>query len=424
MAPTTLFICTVGGTPEPVVATLLHWQPGRVSFVVSKDTEKNVKVALEKSAQAGFPLGPGQYEIITVDDPQSLDACVHAMRKLKAEASKWRSRGEDYETVVDFTGGTKCMSASMALVAHTWRCRFSYVGGTERTKDGVGIVIDGKESVLMTPNPWDSLGYQVIEEAVTLSLHHHYAAAVAILDDTFKRMSSSVAKSEAQAFRGLLNALALWERFEHKEAREEFSRLKARANDLHSALGEDTAHTVFNWIETAACPHLHAILDSGGKANRAWVLDLLANAKRRIEEGRLEDAVARLYRAIETIAQVRLRENHGLENTAKIRVDELPSGLRKKWQSYARDDGTLQLPLRSQYEVLAEYGDPLGSAFKELGLADHEKSALNARNQSILAHGFSPASVKTVNELYTAALRLAGIEETKLPQFPSLKEKD
>ena len=35
--------------------------------------------------------------------------------------------------------------------------RYSYIGGRVRTKDGLGLVLDGSEALVQSPNPWDVL---------------------------------------------------------------------------------------------------------------------------------------------------------------------------------------------------------------------------------------------------------------------------
>jgi len=76
------------------------------------------------------------------------------MRKINGLASNWCPVPI---FVADFTGGTKTMSVALALATVQAVGRYTYVGGTERTKDGPGMVVDGKERMLHQANPWDAL---------------------------------------------------------------------------------------------------------------------------------------------------------------------------------------------------------------------------------------------------------------------------
>jgi CRISPR-associated protein (TIGR02710 family) len=115
--------------------------------------------------------------------------------------------------------------------------------------------------------------------------------------------------------------------------------------------------------------------------------DLLLNAERRSQRGRYDDGVGRLYRALELLAQVRLKLAYGLK-TENIDRSKLPE---KVAQRYAKVEGKLQMPLHRSYELLTELdNDSLGNSYQS-----QEKdlqNILQIRNKSLFAHGFSPIS--------------------------------
>jgi len=47
-----LLMATVGGSPEPLVASLLHWRPARVVFIVTPQTRDSVPGAIVPDVQA------------------------------------------------------------------------------------------------------------------------------------------------------------------------------------------------------------------------------------------------------------------------------------------------------------------------------------------------------------------------------------
>ena len=108
---------------------------------------------------------------------------------------------------------------------------------------------------------------------------------------------------------------------------------------------------------------------------------------RRADEYKYDDAIARLYRAFELIAQIRLN-TYGL-NSSDLDVnvlleknvsEEFINDLEK-----TRVDGKIRIGLIKDFEVLAELGDDLGKYFIE------NRNKINnltiKRNNSILAHG-------------------------------------
>lgn len=418
-----LLICTVGGSPEPLVASIKHWRPKRVLFLPSKETEPFVaEKILPLAQQEGAGVGPGNYEVFPVPDAQSLVACIRGTaRQIGDEVRRWLKRGDDFGVVVDFTGGTKCMTGALALQAHQWPCRFSYVGGTERTKDNVGVVVAGKEILLYDQNPWDSLGYQAIEEANLLFDRRFYAVAAAQLEDALPRVSDPTVKRELATLKVLAEAYSAWDRFLHRDARHHLEQAQKNANDLLGIFGTQSGHNLSEIIR-GHLAHLIALCEAAVPA-QGLVHDLLANAQRRAEEGRYDDAVARLYRAVEAMAQIRLREAHGIADSGKVSVDQLPPALRETWSRKA-DGGFLQLGLQDAYALLKELGDSLGNIFFTLEWHDRERSPLVGRNQSIFAHGFAPVGEKVFHSLWKGCLQLAAIEEEELPQFPRLGRKD
>ncbi len=414
----TLLICTVGGSPEPIVASLKRWTPARIRFVPTRETSDQISAGVVPLATSeGISLDPGRYDVLELADSQDLSGCVDALRQLTPIVEQWLSRGEDFQVVVDFTGGTKCMSAALALQAHRWRCLFSYVGGSQRTKDGVGIVISGREQVLHAHNPWDALGFQAVEEFVTLFDRQAFVAAAALAERATKNVSEPSRKRELNALKLMADAYDAWDRFDHKGAMNKLLELAKYDNDLRALLGEIKAEQ----IQIATHRHrdyLHALLE-GGSPSLHYVIDLLANARRRKSEGRIDDTVARLYRAIESLAQIALAERHAIANTKQVPLDRVPESLRGQWASRA-DQGNIFLGLQDAYALLHDLGDELGRQFMQLQLHDRQRSPLTARNQSILAHGFERVSDKVFEQLWDAATKLAGIQADGLPSFPSL----
>lgn len=410
-------ICTVGDNPNPIVASLEHWRPERVCFVHTPQTKIRISENIvPKVQEKGLDLDAGRYDLFELLDCENMEKCLEQLRELTPEVIKWKERGSSFKVIVDFTSGTRCMSVSMGLQASRWPCMFSYVGGTERTKGGVGIVIDGKERIVCNANPWDILGYQAIEDFTVLFDQRAFKAAADAVEKAKMNVSSRTRKRELAVLEQFAKAFDAWDRFLHKKSYEMFENVAKSANDLRAALGSTKGNNVLNATERVLV-HL-AELCKAAPPSRYHVFDLLANAKRRKDEGRFDDAVARLYRAIEAMAQVALKE-HGIESTENVPLERIPESLRAEWASQA-NEGVVTLGLQDAYKLLMSLEDPLGKKFQSLGLND-KKSPLVARNRSILAHGFESVSENAVKQIWKAALSLADIEEQDLPVFPTLR---
>ena len=409
-----LLICTVGGTPEPVVAAVRHWKPARVLLVHSIDTKPSAESV---SKEPGL-LQPGAWDTVELHDAQDFGDCVRMMRGLDQQIGAWRRKGPEYDVIVDFTGGTKCMSAALSLVSRRWPCAFSYVGGTERTKGGTGIVVSGKEQTLVTQNPWNALGYQAIEDACLLFDQHAFLPAAKLLDETRKAADDDAVKRRLSTFHQLCEGYGLWDRFQHKDAVQRIANVLKNATDLQAVLGSSRSEPVVRIIKQ----HHQALQTLVAQPrSRAMIADLMSNARRRKHEGRYDDGVARLYRAIESFAQLALAERYEIPSTDDVALERFPESLRARWESRA-ENGKLLLGLRDAYVLLDELGDSAGKSFKDLGLHDPQRSPLTARNQSILAHGFQPVGHNVFDQLWSAAATLGDFTEAELPTFPRLAE--
>ncbi len=414
----TLLVCTVGGSAEPIVATLKRWKPVRIQFVPTNETRDLIETLIIPMAKSeGVSIDPGRYDVIELKDGQDFAACVNTLRLLLPVVDEWLSRGEKHQVVADFTGGTKCMSAALALQAHRWRCVFSYVGGSERSKDGVGVVVSGGEQVLHIHNPWDSLGFQAVENFIALFDQLAFASAALVADQAMKNAGDQSRKRELNALKVISEAYDAWDRFDHKLASSKLNDLDKYHNDLVAILGQGMKDRLCAIIKQHQ-NYLQKLLNTASPSME-YVNDLLANSLRLKKEGRIDDAVARIYRSIESLAQVALSDRHNIPSTKSVSLEKIPEALRSQWASRA-EKGAVFLGLQDAYILLESFNNDLGFKFKRLGLHDRERSPLTARNQSILAHGFERVSDKVFDQLWKAVLDLAQISEAELLLFPQI----
>ena len=424
-----LLIATVGGTAEPLVASIVHWKPAKVVFVPSRGTVDKTKSVLKLLCNKQYRLGEGEYEELVLSDEQDFSKCVQEMRfGLKVMVKGWVSRSDHHGCVVDFTGGTKCMSAALAMVARTCRTvQFSYVGGSRRDKDDVGIVISGKEQVVQSANPWDVLGYQVVEGAVVAFNHHDYGEGAQWLVEARNNTKTGRLKKELSALAEFMEGYNLWDRIKYAKASRKFLECDKSLNDLAAVLeGIVGRMELQQQLDKAKCrleKLKGSIIEPPSSCTHELLEDLMANAERRKKEGRHVDAVARLYRAVELAAQLRLWKEYRMD-TARVPLEELPESMRRRLKSSV-EDGKVKIALLDAYELLNSKGDDLGRIFTDELKWNAKESPLTERNQSIAGHGFSPVSHKTTERLWKGLLQLAGvidIKEDQIFRFPKLGE--
>lgn len=414
----TLMIVTVGGSPQPVCASVKKHDPDKLIFVMSAESkaesEKPDDGLISILKREWHKYDEGRIDRIIVPNHQDIGSCIRKNRELNKVYKDWCLR-PDASVIVDFTGGTKCMSAALYAVAHAWDCKISYVGGAKRDKNDVGIVIDGKEQFVFDANPWHAFGYQASSAAISLFNAGAFDQARAVLEKYRKGMREDTPfRSELTAFIKLCEMYHDWDLFAYKKALESLDQLSRNTNNLKVTLesGEDMDRAV-----TCSRGILNTIMND----RFALIRDLVSNAKRRIHAGRYDDAVARMYRAIEAYAQLSLR-SHGIEDTAKVSLDKIPPPLRANYERNANKEGTIKIALQNAYELLGAFDAPAAKRFRELGFAGKD-GFLSVRNLSLLAHGFEPVSRDYAeSKLFPRVLELIGLKDVDIFVFPRLSE--
>jgi len=404
-------VLSVGGSPAPVIASLNAQQPEFVCFFVSAES----RASLDGHILPGLRYRPRHHDWIETPSAEDLLLCCQVLaRGLPPIAAKWNVPLKDF--VADYTGGTKTMSVALALATIQSVGRYSYVGGTERTKDGLGVVVDGKERILHQANPWDVLAVRARQRAALLFNRGRYEAAEEEL-----RAVADLASSEEQTLcRGLAtltHGYAEWDRFEHGQAQETLSRA-LRTLDPFAAGRSEAAWTDLARRVRAHSEWLQTLKGADGGALR--VADLIANAKRRGDlEARYDDAVARLYSALEMAARVRLKCAYHIR-TSEAQVEQLPAELRDEYERrYRTPQGHLELPQFAAYRLLRSLHDELGQRYTA---RDAEiKRLLNTRNSSILAHGDRPVSGSLYRQLSSLVMDVVAVREEDLPAFPQVE---
>lgn len=133
---------------------------------------------------------------------EDLEDCIITLQALQQAIRNWRQRGG--EIVIDITGGPEPLSAALALVARKWPCDLSYVGTSEHTMDGVGVTISGKEFRIRSRNPWNTLTYQVAEDALSLADAGNFAAASTLVANARDRAEAVYTKRALETLTDLL----------------------------------------------------------------------------------------------------------------------------------------------------------------------------------------------------------------------------
>jgi CRISPR-associated protein (TIGR02710 family) len=392
-----ILMLTVGSSHQPIITAIRSLQADRVVFicssgnkgsqtqVIGEGTPCEVKRGTEvierlpnipKQAGLGDRFDPTR-DVILIQEPDDLSECY---QRASSGIQSLQREFPDAQIMADYTGGTKSMSVGLAMAALDYQATL-YVTTGNRTN--IIKVERGELTAQAVVAPL--VAQRTIEQFLPIVLQqYNYPAAIGEL----KRLLSSMAlpsetRRQIQDLYACCSGLDAWDRFEHDEAlqlletqmrRSEIRQLVIFLKQVISSRGQiDQKFDISNGTNG----HDYEI-----------VQDLLLNAERRATQERYDDAVGRLYRAIELLAQIRLLKSYSIK-TGDVETQQLPESLREEYEKMRSPKGKILLGLRNSYELLSKFDDePLGQLYLEN--ANRIINALETRNNSLFAHGFQP----------------------------------
>ena len=399
-------IATVGGTADPVVVTIDQSRPDFVLFIVSEGSRETAELVVEASELEPPPL----CDYWEISDPQNF---VTSYDEIRQGTEDWLAkRGLDpREVTADITGGTKVMSAAFALAGVERFREFTYVGGSERNKGGLGVVRNGTEYVVSTLNPWDTYAVRNLERANGLLAEYHAGLA--------GQQLRSAAETCSPEFRErLLRFAALAEKFDETD-RFHFTSLPTYLNGRNYRELAAEFPELERWAEHGTAVGAD-FSDESRTPGRPTLLELLANARRRARQARYDDGVVRLYRAVELYGQQLVKQAFGAE-LGRLSIESIQEHQRDSFHS--RFSQSLR---KNRYELgVADLYQSLrfcnGRNLRDKRIIYTKiRTGLKDRNDSFLAHGVRPVSENDFNTLWNGVTRDLNIQEHDLPAWPRI----
>jgi CRISPR-associated protein (TIGR02710 family) len=407
-----IMLMSLGGTPEPLIKSIAATRPEKIVFLAS-----HVSTPLSGQIFKSLDFKPATEFVIT-EDPNLLYECYRAARGCVERIRK--SGHSPDEVLVDYTGGTKVMTAALILATVGLKYSFNYVGGELRNKNGLGTVIDGQEKMFAEMSPWSVFAEEERRQVKTLFNHRRYFSVKEIIDNARKRELPRQIRDYFNFVLPLSEGFLKWDQFEHVAA---FDFLKSG----HAVLS--------NYIDTYPEPSLEPfsanVLECIGrlqeimsqtcgmnKFHLVMIGDLLNNARRKIEDKRHDDAAARIYRALELYGQVIFEEVAGCGND-RVKLEIIPEKLKKEFQRKYQDphSKSLKLPLSATFGYLKVMGHEAGNRFFDR--LKQIKNIQSNRNDSILAHGIRPVSEKAVTSIFKTVSEFVEFKDSfNFPNIP------
>lgn len=413
-----VLILTVGGACQPIVKSIKQNKPDYVYFLCSDDNENSKgsyttvngtgkvcggnpafsKPHTDMNIVTQTTLG-GNYEIIKITNPDNFNDCYQRSSEILKEC---KTKFPEFDILMDYTGGTKSMSSGLVLAASIYpEVIISLVAGQ---RSDLIKTIDGTEQIrLFKVNNAYLNSY--LSKAELLLKNRDYPSVISLLEDLLASYSDIPENLRQQVNSYIMEAKAFdyWDKFEHDKAYLCFSskEIKKKYADMLDCLrkimiSRSNMDKSFD-LEKAG-------LKSGLEVTGFEIVyDLILNAERKEFKENFDDAVARIYRALELFIQIHLKEQFGLE-TADINLGKLPNGvLKEKWEKFYNND-KIKIGLLDAYQLLG-YINPEDLVFMHFEkIRSRILSVLEARNNSILAHGFQSITFSKYRDIKEIAL--------------------
>lgn len=425
-----ILVLTVGTSVEPIIKTIDDQKPVNLVTIASEQTKDKLDIIFDKCEWKGIK---NKDEII-IPDADNIVECARVIRKDIKKFLNKRDVPQIFRFYADITGGTKAMVAALTLVMIEYNCKFSYVGGSQRDPEKRHIVVSGTEIVKIMDDPWDAMGMRFAKNLTTAFNAGNYGTALRLA----KERCSTISKESKQIYLGienLMEAFCAWDRFEYDQAVNNFNNAYikfAPIINLHVLEFKNFMRSVENYQKYAqnvakeSSSLAQNVVNADFPANygRMFLLDLIANAERRANLKQYDDAVARLYSAVEKSAKIALAKL-GKNNSKLTDADltEIPEELRKRIMENKSDKGdfyAIPLWLSVDYLSAIDPENPLAIGFSKN--RDNLEKELQYRNQSLLAHGYLPVDESKYKRLRDIVYKLLDIKEEELVKFPQLSE--
>ena len=352
---------------------------GRVVLLPSRVTEEFARALQDRIDGAEVDVAP-----LPAGDENDADAAyAHFDHVLAAVLDDFAPQ----DVVVDFTRGTKAMSAALVLAA-TRRAvpRLRYITGR---RDRRGMVEPGSEQVRQIRTTAVD-GHRRLDLAREHMRRGAFAAVANVLPDSdapLARLYPDDFLQAARAVRTTARFYAAWDRLDHAGA------AKVDVGEPPSSEWTELWPTerMHGWVCDLEREPERSDHEAMAARLRRLVLDLMANGERRIRHGQHEDALVRAYRALELLGQARLFDRNldsGDLDGAHRAVQAVQRKIAKKGQDPIRKDrgDKLQAGRQQVGRILKECGDPLAERLLQFDREALLKPTL--RNNSVLVHGF------------------------------------
>lgn len=411
-------VMSVGTSYEPLVLDIQLTRPKKILFLYTEETES----VLDKIVSyCKLPVCIFDKRQVHETNP------IDTYREIKGAYLRWKRPEKIY---IDFTGGTKAMSAAAAMAGAMIQVQLIYVGTNEYLSD-FRKPNPGSETLYFIDNPLALFGDLEIEKAFVLFTENNYAGAKEKLKVLKEDVPEPNIRQQLNFSYQLAKAYEAWDALEFVEAYEYMAQLNREIRrdfamhpeflmmDFRDQLmrQEQILQYLCQIPELLQERKQLQVLKNKEKMS-ALMFTMYENALIREQQDKYDMATLLLYRLLEMIEQKRLavynlyvskmdylQITYNLEQTpevedmsAKERMEWLKDSMKYIKKQVFKKDANVYLPeqisLLEGFMLLLVLGDEISQQKngKELDKLKRIRSMVYLRNNSIFAHGLGPVA--------------------------------
>ncbi|HEY8421763.1 MAG TPA: TIGR02710 family CRISPR-associated CARF protein [Thermoclostridium sp.] len=396
-------VLTLGQSYEPLVFSILTLKPKKVFILCTDESLHLLDDVIEFTK-----LKPSQYVSSKVASENPLEL----YQEIKKIYEQW---GRPKNIYVDFTGGTKSMSAGCAMAGVAIKAKLVYISG--KLISSLKKPEPGSERLLIIEDPYTVFGDLEREQAIALFNSMDYVSAFRVFEELDQRTNTK----EYGALKCLSKAYDSWDSLDINKAIENLSeciKIIAVVEKLNKNFilikHKDKLQKQLEVLKVLQ--EIHRTNNSKDHKSNVFdkigylIANLYQNALRREKQEKYEMASLLLYRILESIEQKRLW-NYGID-TANADYSNLPIEedllinkidyiSAKVYGSNRQGQLEKKIGLMSGFITLAALEDDIVKANKKGKEIEPLKTLYGkviARNNSIFAHGYEFINNKKYND--------------------------
>ncbi|WP_407410254.1 TIGR02710 family CRISPR-associated CARF protein [Methanobrevibacter sp.] len=382
---------------QKLYSTITKMYPSKVVFFASEQSKNTIPYIEELFAQDNdeFILDD-DYQIVLIESIDNFNACFEVF-----ESKIWEFDEDimnDYQIIMDYTSGTKTMSAAMACCGMFYRKDLISVGG-DRSH---GEVSSGTEII-----NYQNL-YQIYDR-ISIARARRYFNSNRFMQciDILERIVD--VRFDKESSINICKSYYSWDIMDFENAYEYLKKVDLSNFDLIEIMEKLKKNLkALGMMVNSRSPNLK---------NCYILASLINNSIRKAEEYKYDDAIARLYRSFELIAQIQLSKYNIKSSDVDISV-LMEKNVSEEFIEYLKkteEDGKIRIGLVADFLLLNELGDKLGKYFVQN--ESKIKNMTQKRNNSILAHGLESQTEEDFNQFLEVVSELAHKLDKDMSRF-------